>query len=267
MPARITLPAVGACTWASGSQVCSGNSGTLIAKPANRARKIEQLPAAAAADARPGRCVSAANRESQRVLAVVLIVPEHDGQQAQEREQAAGQREQEELDRRVAPLFAAPDADQEEQRDQRELEEDVEQDDVAGREDAQAAELQQQQHGIEQRRAVVDRLPAHQHRRDEQQGGEAEQPDAEAVEADAEADIEPACRPPASQATSVTAKSASRVPAGGKVRRRAGRRTNSVSERHRQRDQPRARRGPAARRATARSRRPAAGRSSGAVAG
>ena len=39
MPARNTLPAVGACTWASGSQVCSGNSGTLMAKPANSARK------------------------------------------------------------------------------------------------------------------------------------------------------------------------------------------------------------------------------------
>ena len=31
-PARITEPAVGACTWASGSQVCSGTMGTLMAK-------------------------------------------------------------------------------------------------------------------------------------------------------------------------------------------------------------------------------------------
>ena len=32
MPARITDPAVGASTCASGSQVCSGKSGTLMAK-------------------------------------------------------------------------------------------------------------------------------------------------------------------------------------------------------------------------------------------
>ncbi len=37
MPARITLPAVGACTCASGNQVCNGKSGTLIAKPAKSA--------------------------------------------------------------------------------------------------------------------------------------------------------------------------------------------------------------------------------------
>ena len=30
-PARITEPAVGASVWASGSQVCSGNSGTFTA--------------------------------------------------------------------------------------------------------------------------------------------------------------------------------------------------------------------------------------------
>ena len=31
-PARITEPAVGASTWASGSQVCRGKTGTLMAK-------------------------------------------------------------------------------------------------------------------------------------------------------------------------------------------------------------------------------------------
>jgi len=40
-PARITLPAAGACTWANGNQVCSGKSGTLIANPANRATKSQ----------------------------------------------------------------------------------------------------------------------------------------------------------------------------------------------------------------------------------
>src|SRR5438132_11232285 len=38
-PARITDPAVGASTWASGSQVWNGTSGTLIAKAIANARK------------------------------------------------------------------------------------------------------------------------------------------------------------------------------------------------------------------------------------
>src|SRR6185295_878583 len=38
-PARITEPAVGACTCASGSQVWNGNIGTLMAKPRKKARK------------------------------------------------------------------------------------------------------------------------------------------------------------------------------------------------------------------------------------
>ncbi len=38
-PARITEPAVGASTWASGSHVWNGKSGTLIAKASANARK------------------------------------------------------------------------------------------------------------------------------------------------------------------------------------------------------------------------------------
>ena len=41
----MTLPAVGACTCASGSQVCSGKSGTLIAKPANNATNTHHCKA------------------------------------------------------------------------------------------------------------------------------------------------------------------------------------------------------------------------------
>src|SRR4030066_525116 len=37
MPARMMLPAVGAPTWASGSQVWNGNMGTLIAKASAKA--------------------------------------------------------------------------------------------------------------------------------------------------------------------------------------------------------------------------------------
>ncbi len=38
-PARMTEIAVGASTWASGSQVWNGKSGTLMAKPMNSPRK------------------------------------------------------------------------------------------------------------------------------------------------------------------------------------------------------------------------------------
>ena len=40
--ARITEPAVGASVWASGSQVCSGNSGTLTAKAMAKPMKIQR---------------------------------------------------------------------------------------------------------------------------------------------------------------------------------------------------------------------------------
>ena len=40
-PARITEPAVGASTWASGSHVWNGNSGTLMANASAKARNIK----------------------------------------------------------------------------------------------------------------------------------------------------------------------------------------------------------------------------------
>src|SRR5260221_12808715 len=41
MPARITEPAVGASTWASGSQVCTGHIGNLTAKEAKNANQAQ----------------------------------------------------------------------------------------------------------------------------------------------------------------------------------------------------------------------------------
>ena len=45
-PARITEPAVGASTCASGSHVWNGNIGTLIAKPRKNARKHQNCRSA-----------------------------------------------------------------------------------------------------------------------------------------------------------------------------------------------------------------------------
>ncbi len=109
-----------------------------------------------------GRQFGDGERHPRPVLDVP-VVPEDDGQQAQERQHAAGQREEEELDRRVAPLVAAPDADEEEERHQRELEKEVEENDVAGDEHAQHAGAQEQQKPVIKPFLILDSVPAHQH--------------------------------------------------------------------------------------------------------
>ena len=48
-PARITEPAVGALVWASGSQVCTGNSGTFTANATAKLRKIQRAVVVASA--------------------------------------------------------------------------------------------------------------------------------------------------------------------------------------------------------------------------
>ena len=119
----------------------------------------------------------------------VLGVPDHNREQSQEREHAARQGEQKEFDRRVTTVFASPDANQEEQRNQRELEEDVEQQQVTRREHSQATRFQQQKHAIEQGRPVLDRVPTHQYRSQQQERRQSEQPDAKAIESNAEPDV------------------------------------------------------------------------------
>ena len=66
---------------------------------------------------------------------------------------------QEELHRRVDAAGATPDADDQVHRDQRGLEEHVEQDGVRGGEDAHGHTLQQQERGHVLRHALVDRAP------------------------------------------------------------------------------------------------------------
>ena len=78
----------------------------------------------------------------------MLVVDGDEGDHAQERQQAAGQRVEEERDRGPSTLGAAVEADQEEERDQRELEEDVEEDDVQAGEQAEQAGLEGQQEAV-----------------------------------------------------------------------------------------------------------------------
>ena len=97
-------------------------------------------------------------------------VPEHDREQPQKGQQAAGQRVDKELDGRFPSLLVAPDANQEEERYERELEEHVEEQHVAGREDAEHRRLQNEQQRIEADHPLGDGVPAHKHRRHRQQG-------------------------------------------------------------------------------------------------
>ena len=130
MAARITEPTVGAWVWASGSQVCNGNIGTLMAKPRNMPPKIKiavvrvRLPLLAIrySMGRPRRAPTTPALEEQG------------DERQQQHERRAEQREEEELERRARPLLAAPDADHEVHRQQDDLEEDEEQDEVLGHE-------------------------------------------------------------------------------------------------------------------------------------
>src|SRR5271166_6020334 len=88
-PARITEPAVGASTCASGSQVWTGHIGTLTAKDAKKASH---------------------------------------SQYCQQHQHRAEQRVEEELERGIDAALPAPDADDQVHRDQHGLEEHIEQD-------------------------------------------------------------------------------------------------------------------------------------------
>jgi hypothetical protein len=82
-PARMTEPAVGASTCASGSQVWNGNSGTLIAN--------------ASANARKNRARSVELRDGERRDAGLVIVLEDEIEDAEQHQQRAGDREEENL--------------------------------------------------------------------------------------------------------------------------------------------------------------------------
>jgi hypothetical protein len=84
----------------------------------------------------------------------------------------------------------APDADEEEQRHEGELEEHVEQDHVPGGEHAEHRRLEDEQERVEADRLLLDRFPADHHGGDREERRETEQPDRQAVEAERKADVE-----------------------------------------------------------------------------
>ena len=103
---------------------------------------------------------------------------------AGEGEEGAGEREEEEFPGGVAALGAAPDSDDEEHRDEGKLEEDVENEDVAGNEDAEHRSQQQQHPRVILAWAVLDAFKAGGDGQGHQQRGEQDKPEGNGIDAE-----------------------------------------------------------------------------------
>ena len=114
-------------------------------------------------------------------------VPEHrqDGEQHQDR---AEERVEEELEARIDAALAAPDADDQEHRDEAGLEEQVEENEVEGLEDADHGRLEDEEGDHVLLEPVLDRLPGGEDRERHQEGREQDERHREAVDAELEAD-------------------------------------------------------------------------------
>ncbi len=111
-----------------------------------------------------------------------------DGEKAQEGDNAAGQGENEKLPGCVPSLRPPPDADQEEQRHQGQLKENIEENDVERQENADHAGAEGQEPGMKFRDALGYRCPRYQDRRDQQNRRQHHQPNIESIQADIELD-------------------------------------------------------------------------------
>ena len=121
--------------------------------------------------------------EGEAVVAELLVVLEVNGQHSQQHQHRAGQGVEEELDRRVQPPAAAPDADDEVHRHQHDLPEDVEQEHVQHHEDAEHARLQEQEESVVLLDALLDRRPRAQDRQPADDHREQDHQVAEPVDA------------------------------------------------------------------------------------
>ena len=128
-------------------------------------------------------------RERENVAGRVAIVHDHERKHAQERQQAARERVQEERDRRPLAVGAAPEADQEKERNQRELEENVKEHHVQAGEEPKQPRFQRQQERVIERGSFRDRFPRGADRRDHEHGRQLEEPEAQAVKPQREADV------------------------------------------------------------------------------
>ena len=169
---------MGAWVWASGSQVWNGNIGTLMPKPMNMPAKIstwvESTTGCEAELAGVGDALGDA-RHRERLGAG----DEEQREEAHDHERRAEQRVEEELDRGVLALLAAPHADHEVHRQEHDLEEDEEEDQVLRHEGAEHPGVQHEDEDEERLRVVRlgEVVPAvdDAQRRDQQREGDERQ--------------------------------------------------------------------------------------------
>ncbi len=118
-----------------------------------------------------------------------VAAPEVQGEDRHQDEDGAEQRVEQELDRRVLPVLAAPDGDQEVHRQEHDLEEDVEEDQVERQEHAHHAGQEQQEQGVIAADFLLD-VPRRQARQDRDEAGEHDEAEADAVEPEIILDVE-----------------------------------------------------------------------------
>ena len=123
-------------------------------------------------------------RDVERVHAGHGVVVEVQRQDAQQHDDAADQGVEEELDRGVEPIRAAPDADEEVHRHQHHFPEQEEEQEVERHERAEHPGLQDEQEDVVLLQALGDRGPRRQDRDEAHQRREQDQQDAEAVDAE-----------------------------------------------------------------------------------
>jgi hypothetical protein len=98
-------------------------------------------------------------RQGEGIDPGLVAVDEIDPDDRQEHQERAGQGVEEELHSRVDPPAVPPDADQEEHRDQHNLPEKVEEEEVEGQEDPHDAAFHHQDEGIVERHPLFDGVP------------------------------------------------------------------------------------------------------------
>ena len=176
-PARITEPAVGASVCASGSQVCSGKSGTLIANARKNAPKSSS--SVSCGNWSWPDCDQAA--DVRQIEGAGHVVEPEDRDQHQDR---AEHRVQNEFHGGVDAALVSPHADHEIHRDQRELPEDEEEEQIERDEDADHGRFDHQQRDEEALHVFVDRFPGAEDRERREERGEQDQKQADAVDAE-----------------------------------------------------------------------------------
>ena len=173
----MTEPAVGASTWGVRKPGVEREHRDLDREPDEEGEEHPELET---------RRVGGLHETEQveGVFAGRPVVGEVERQDAEQHQDAAHQRVEEELDGRVELPRAAPDPDEEVHRDQHHFPEHVEQEEVERHEDAEHSRLEQQQEDVVLLDALGDRLPGRQDGDEAEQRGHQDQQQADAVEAE-----------------------------------------------------------------------------------